>query len=178
MAARGRAAQAGPLDIEGYDRQGGGVEKRRGARTLAGHSISQCSSFEFKKHACHGQFPMDIMIWGSTASRDHIALPRGCPGSAELAANALPGRCENRDPSTNPSKDHGFVDGCHDPSTDPGIRRRICPDPSTDRHRFARRTAGPDGGICRRRSRSPVDRMPCAGGQHCCNKFSEGNESR
>ena len=57
------------------------------------------------------------------------------PFARVLAANALPGRCENRDPSTNPSKDHGFVDGCHDPSTDPGIRRRICPDPSTDRHR-------------------------------------------
>ena len=39
MAARGRAAQAGPLDIEGYDRQGGGVEKRRGARTLGGPSL-------------------------------------------------------------------------------------------------------------------------------------------
>ena len=53
MAARGRAAQAGPLDIEGYDRKVGGVEKRQGVRTLAGHSISQCpiASLEFKKHA-------------------------------------------------------------------------------------------------------------------------------
>ena len=39
MAARGRAAQAGPFGMEGYDRQGGGVEKRRGARTLGGPSL-------------------------------------------------------------------------------------------------------------------------------------------
>ena len=64
MGARGRVAQIGPFDIEGYDRQGAGVEKRRGVRTLAGQSIAQCLSLELKKHA----------MWVHSDGRDYIDI--------------------------------------------------------------------------------------------------------